>query len=255
MISLLLSIPPEEYEQVSAALAEAGTLGIVEENPTRLRAFFGQEPELEAGLAQWVEEVREEPEQDWAAEVEKAWEPFTVGERFFLVPDWREDPAPDGRLRLAIHPGMACGTGRGPATQLALIAMERFVARGAAVLDVGTGSGILAEAARLLGARLVAACDIDHEAAAIARGHVAKSIAVFTGSVRSLRPELFDTVVANLNAATLIANAVELGLVCRRGGVLILSGFEVEDADGVTARFGGLPRASLASGTWRCLVL
>ena len=73
-------------------------------------------------------------------------------ERFFLVPEWRDDPAPEGRVRLIMHPGIACGTGTHAATRLCLTAMERHVAAGDSVLDVGTGSGILADAARVLGA-------------------------------------------------------------------------------------------------------
>ncbi len=73
----------------------------------------------------------------------------------------RRQPTPPGRLRLEIYPGMACGTGRHPATQLCLQAIERYVRPGARVLDVGSGSGILSDAARLMGAASVIGCDID----------------------------------------------------------------------------------------------
>ena len=74
--------------------------------------------------------------------------PMLAGERFFLVPPWCDDPAPPGRLRLEIYPGMACGTGRHPATQLCLEALERTVRPGMTLVDVGTGSGILSAGAR-----------------------------------------------------------------------------------------------------------
>jgi ribosomal protein L11 methyltransferase len=67
------------------------------------------------------------------------------------VAPWSEQAAPPGRVRLEIEPGMACGTGRHPATQLCLEAMERFVRPRSRVVDIGTGSGILARAATLLG--------------------------------------------------------------------------------------------------------
>src|ERR1700691_2629248 len=91
-----------------------------------------------------------------------AWPPLCVGERFYLVAPWHAAvQAPAGRMRLEIYPGMACGTGRHPATQLCLQAIERYVKPGAQVLDVGSGSGILSDAARLLGAGVVIACDVD----------------------------------------------------------------------------------------------
>ncbi|MEK7407549.1 MAG: 50S ribosomal protein L11 methyltransferase [Acidobacteriota bacterium] len=58
------------------------------------------------------------PERDWVALAQSQWEPLLVGARFFLAPEWREDPTPPGRLRLAVRPGRACGAVRHPATRL-----------------------------------------------------------------------------------------------------------------------------------------
>src|ERR1700738_1813831 len=88
-------------------------------------------------------------------------QPMTVGARFFLVPEWRDDPTPAGRFRIAVNPGQAFGTGVHETTRLCLEAIEEFVRPGSAVLDVGTGSGILARAAALLGAKRVYGCDVD----------------------------------------------------------------------------------------------
>ena len=115
-----------------------------------------------------------------------------VGERFFLVPEWRDDPAPPGRFRIAVNPGMAFGTGVHETTQLCIEALERVVRPGIAVLDVGTGSGILAQAARLLGAAKVYACDIDPVAVAIAGNG-------FIGSVNAVASAKVDVVVANIS--------------------------------------------------------
>ena len=73
-----------------------------------------------------------------------------VGERLFLAPPWSEETVPDGRVRLIHNPGLACGTGEHPCTQMALAAMERIVKPGDRVADIGTGSGILAIGAALL---------------------------------------------------------------------------------------------------------
>src|ERR1700720_323256 len=114
------------------------------------------------------------------------------GSRFFLVPAWRDDPAPAGRFRITVNPGMAFGTGVHETTQLCLEALEKYLTPGMTVLDVGTGSGILAEAARLLGARFVYACDTDPVAVQIA-GHG------FVGSVDAIAGASVDLVVANIS--------------------------------------------------------
>src|SRR5204863_7377462 len=106
----------------------------------------------------------ETPETDWVQATQDAWPPLFVGEKFFVVAPWRTEPTPPGRLRLEINPGIQCGTGQHPCTQLCLQAMERVLRPGDRVLDVGSGSGILSIAAALLGAAMVVACDLDPEA-------------------------------------------------------------------------------------------
>src|SRR5205823_3181265 len=140
-------------DEVIAELWEAGTIGITEESES-VRAFFDDTCNLEAiqrQFAAYDPQVSVEENRDWVKESQTYWEPFAVGERFYLVPEWCEDPPPTGRMRLTTYPGMACGTGVHPATQLCLMAMEKHVRDNDTVLDVGTGTGILAQAALLLG--------------------------------------------------------------------------------------------------------
>ena len=109
-------------------------------------------------------------------------QPMEVGERFYLVPEWRDDPTPPGRFRIAVNPGMAFGTGVHETTRLCLEALEHYVRPGMRVLDVGTGSGILARAATLLGAERAYACDTDPIAVEIAGiGFVGSVDAVASG--------------------------------------------------------------------------
>jgi ribosomal protein L11 methyltransferase len=157
-------------------------------------------------------------------------QPMKVGERFFLVPFWRDDPTPPGRLRIAVNPGMAFGTGVHETTQLCLEALEKYLTPGMSVLDVGTGSGILAEAARLLGARLVYACDTDPVAVQIAGNG-------FVGSVDAIADASADLVVANISPQAIISLAPDLLRVLRRpGGVILASGFERDEVELVKAR-------------------
>ena len=120
-----------------------------------------------------------------------------IRDRFFLVPEWRSDAAPEGRFRIIVNPGMAFGTGLHETTQLCLEALETYVRPGARVLDVGTGSGILAHAAALLGAGPVWACDIDPEAVEIARGNAEPNL--FIGSVDAVRSAAAGVIAANIS--------------------------------------------------------
>jgi ribosomal protein L11 methyltransferase len=242
-------VPADLEDMLIADLQELGTLGITGENGG-LRAFFenADPAALLERFRAFLPELREEPDTDWERHTHEAWPPLPVGERFFLVAPWDEAaPAPPGRLRLEIYPGMACGTGRHPATQLCLQAMERYVKAGAQVLDVGSGSGILSDAARLLGAGAIVACDIDPDAIVIARERV--PVPMFVGSAGAVRSQWADVIVANIDAATLEWIAPELERVRKPHSTLILSGFPEDDAPE-----GFAVRASLRQDGWLCLI-
>ena len=249
MFSLLLRPPPALEEFLVAELWECGSTGIVEED-AGIRAFFDAASDAGSLLRRFTSfapELRREAPIDWAQVSRDAWPPMAVGERFFLVPPWCNEATPPGRLRLPIYPGMACGTGRHPATQLALEAMEKHVQPGDCVVDVGTGSGILAAAATLVGARRVIACDVDPEAVMIARERL--STPLFIGSADAIRSESADVAIANIDSATIEELAVELSRICKPGSRLILSGFSEWDVpEGFQAK------EILRQEEWLCLV-
>ena len=179
-------------------------------------------------------------------------EPQCVGARFFLVPEWRDDPTPPGRLRIEVNPGMAFGTGAHESTQLCLEALERELQPGMTVLDVGTGSGILSRAAALLGARRVIACDTDPVAVELAQQPLS-----FVGTADAVRTGSVDLVVANISPEAILTLAPELLRVVRAGGVAIVSGFEVAEVAGVEAALsasGARVRESRAKNGWSVVV-
>jgi ribosomal protein L11 methyltransferase len=240
MFSLELHCGPEQRDMLIADLWEQGSTGIVELDESRLRAFFDDEAGEAALLERYAPyrpEPRTEEDRDWVAYAREKLEPMLAGSRFFLVPEWRDDPAPEGRFRIAVNPGMAFGTGAHETTQLAIEALERHVRPASVVLDVGTGSGILAQVAELLGAARVYACDNDPIAVEVARNNV-RTAHLFTGSADAVSRRAFDLVVANISPEAIAALAPDLLAALRGGGVALLSGFETHEVEQVRASLG-----------------
>jgi len=263
MFSLVLTCTEREAETLSAELWEKGAAGIEETTlpggRCQLRAYFENPEGLAEAFASFHPRREPVPDIDWESAWRQAWPAFPVGKRLYLAPEWDESPTPPGRLRLIIHPGQALGTGAHPATRLCLEVLDSRLQPDQTVLDVGTGSGILASAALLLGARAVAACDIDFDSLLVARRNLLSDglrAALLCGSARAVRARAFDVVVANINAATHASLAGEYARLAP--STLILGGFPDRDApelESLMRRHGFLVAAALESEEWRCLVL
>ena len=181
---------------------------------------------------------------DW----EEGWKAFytllRVGRRLMVCPSWTEYEAKEGEVVVRLDPGMAFGTGHHPTTRLCLAELERRMRPGARVLDLGTGSGILAIAAAGLGADGVVGLDRDATACTVARRNVranglARRVRVTRGSIPRPGASGFDIVLANISAKVLTELASPLAQTLAPDGVLIASGVLEEQGASVAEAFRG----------------
>jgi ribosomal protein L11 methyltransferase len=228
-----------------------------------LLALRGALRELpDAGAADVVSgiTVRFVDEADWANAWKQFFTPQRIGRRLVVKPTWEEWAAAPGDVVVQIDPGMAFGTGLHATTRLCLRALEERIRLGIRVADVGTGSGILAVAAALLGASEVAAVDIDPLAVRIARENVGINgveRVVIVGESASPPPGTFDVVVANILADVILDMAPALRRAVAPGGLLIASGIIDRRADDVRAGLeaaGFGPPETRSEGEWVALL-
>lgn len=219
-----------------------------------LRAYFDAPPDTEKIRAQILRNLKliDLPEfalrgirsltiadQDWLAEWKKGYEPIAIGQRLLICPSWKRDQAKDtDRIVVEIDPGMAFGTGTHETTRGCLEMLEKYW-RGGSLLDVGTGTGILAIAAIMLapGSRVIG-FDVDPEAIEVARENaaingVADDIEIEVNKLSSFHGQEFDVAMANLTADVIIPLASEFPQVLKPQGALIVSGILREQGDDV----------------------
>ena len=211
---------------------------------------------------------REMDEEDWANAWKEHFHVLRMGRRIVIKPSWRDyQPQPDDAV-IELDPGMAFGTGLHPSTRLCLLEMDATPPRDAHVLDLGTGSGILAIAAARLGARDVLALDIDSVAVTVATDNVRRNglsdrIAVARGTLplphdlRDAAPSGFDVVVANITAPVLTGLAEHLVAALKPGGRLVAGGILDQLAPALRERFESLDARVLkvaAESDWRVIV-
>lgn len=187
--------------------------------------------------------------EDWSTSWKIHFKPLRVGKRLLIVPTWEEVVSLPEDLVLRMDPGMAFGTGGHETTRLCLELLEKSMnsigSTPPSLLDLGTGSGILAVAASLLGAGRILALDIDPDALEVARGNLvmnglAGKVACDIIPLESLA-ECFDIILANILAEELIRLAPSLAARLNPGGTLILSGILAEKAELVRQGFASQP--------------
>ena len=201
-------------------------------------------------------------ERDWTEEWKKSYTSFPIGDDFFIIPSWENCQCPQDRLPIRIDPGQAFGTGTHETTQLSMEALARWTEPDQIVLDVGTGSGILAIASRLLGAKEVFACDIDPVAVRVARANIERNaendVWTFCGSLDAVNNNSVDLLMGNLTAELIISLFPEFDRVLQPHGIAIFSGIlneQREDMREVIARFRFTTHEELTRGEWLALIV
>ena len=175
--------------------------------------------------------IAQRHEEDWANAWKAHYHVHRVGRRVVVRPPWLEYTPQPCEVVVELDPGMAFGTGLHPSTKLCMLALEAEMRPAATVLDVGTGSGILAIAAALLGAKRVDAVDIEPVSVRAARDNVdrngvADRVRIEVGSVGTAGPFVgtYDLVLANIIARILIELGSGIAAAVAPGGALALSG-------------------------------
>src|SRR5206468_6253964 len=281
---LTVEIPEVASEGLTNFAWELGALGVVEEElpggRPRLRAFFPKTVgarALEESVREYLGGLRElgfpgagEPSvvalasQDWADAWRAHFRPLSVGKRLLIAPPW-ERPRANGRVVITIEPGRAFGTGQHPSTLGCLERLEALLARTVPprLIDLGTGSGVLAIAAARLGVGRVLAVDDDPDAVACAmanaaRNHVSDRVRCVLADAAGLREPRVPLLVANLLSAAHRRLAAQYRRSLSADGTLLLGGILDGEAAAVVAALADhelVHRASFSVEGWTTLEL
>lgn len=200
--------------------------------------------------------------QDWAESWKRHFKPIEIGKALLLKPSWSKRRQSAGQAVVILDPGLSFGTGQHPTTEFCLRALVRSRGDSRSLLDIGTGSGILAIAAAKVGYAPVCAFDFDPEAVRVARANalangVSSKIRITRADVTKLPDQLrrrYDVVCANLIFALLITKRRTIAALVKRGGLLVLAGILKTEFRQVQTAYESLGLrlvASKAEKEWR----
>ncbi len=251
---------------VIVATFDGAQLG--ESDLNRIRASFE-----EYGLASCLNSLRVKSiaEEDWLAKWKEGFEPFAVGEQFMIVPSWCKDRLNEAkgdinkdRHAIVIEPGMAFGTGLHATTQFCLCALEEHL-QGKDLLDVGTGSGILAIAAKLIRPDLnIIAFDTDEQAIKLAAincklsGLESDAIELLCGTSDIIQGNTFDVICSNMTCEDILALLPEYVRLSKPGTKIPCAGILLEKRDLFKQGLSGFPFSVIeerVNGMWVGIVL
>ena len=188
-------------------------------------------------------------EEEWSTAWKKYYKPTHIGHKMVIVPTWEDYTPENGEIVIDMDPGMAFGTGTHETTRLCAEFLEENLAKGDYLLDVGSGSGILAICGSKLGAQKCAACDIDPIAVRTEKENSERNgcdnidcyVSDLLSDVKLIDNRPFDIVTANIVADIIIRLAPDVGALIRPNGLLIASGIIDEreaDVDAALKKYG-----------------
>jgi len=266
-LQVRLAISPEQAQTYEDALLEVGAVSVTfmdaEDQPifepdlgttplwshTHLLALFEADTDADAvfahlhlltGAALPEHQAEVIADQDWERSWMDNFQPMRFGQRLWIVPSWHAAPEPDA-VNLLLDPGLAFGTGTHPTTAVCLEWLDGQDLQGCNLLDFGCGSGILAIAALLLGAKQAVGTDIDYQAIEASRDNAERN-GIDASRLPLYLPEQLpaeqaDVVVANILAGPLVALAPQITSLVKPGGRLALSGILAEQGEDVAAAY------------------
>ncbi len=253
---LLVSTDGAVNDLVVGFLSDVGAEGFVEEE-NELKCYFAESkwnPQYkedvvrflghlrsEGKVGKYTVEVSEIMNQDWNMKWEESIVPIEVTDNIAIKPSWKEYNG-SAKIVIEIDPKMSFGTGHHETTRMMVRLLEKYIKGGERILDVGTGTGVLAIAAIKLGADRCIAVDrdewsIENSIENIRRNGVLDKVEVIRGEIASLGDEEFDFEVANLNRNTLLYIEPELRRRCKSGGVLLLAGLLTLDEEDIVKSY------------------
>ncbi len=277
-----LQVPESEAENAAYAFSEIGCEGIAEEKAStaqelQLRASFAADTTTRATLAEQIREglaifpklatrefvIEEAPDEDWSERFRQSFTAFTIAPGIVIAPSWEPVQATAGEQVIELDPGMAFGTGLHATTRLCaqeLVRLHHELAPGEhTLLDVGTGSGILAMLWRKLRNGRIVAVDNDPDAIDVAQENFEKNrcSGIETGLDLVAIPGTFDIVVANILHNTLVELKEALWKRVTPSGYLILSGITTDQEASILEHFAPCTQLSTITrdGEWSAITL
>lgn len=251
----VVTFPRELEEVIANFMFEAGAAGI-ENGDGSLAAYFDPQfsaTQISAAFNSFISSLtelgtdtrsvtisfEEIENRDWNEEWKKNFTAQRITDNILVKPGWEPTPEPPPPCVIEIDPGMAFGTGTHETTILMLKLEEKQVFPGARVLDIGTGTGILAIAAAKLGAERVLAFDIDELATEAATencriNHVETRVSLFTGTIEQVPAQTFDLILANVNKTEILKMLPQITAFMHEKSRLLLSGLLREEEESVT---------------------